>query len=355
MVAPAAECGKWLSHRRAAVYDAGKLREEIMRKPALLSAAAVVALAFAVPGLSQSGAAPGRWSAKAPLPTAMAEVGVAALGGRIYVLGGTAEGRFDSPLNEEYDPARNRWRARAPMPKGLSHVGAAALGGRLYAIGGFTNIVHVGAQDAAFAYDPASDSWRALPHLSSPRGSVAAAVVGGKLHVIGGRGVDKVTVATHEVYDPATNAWTRAAPLPVARDHAGIAVIDGEIHVFGGRTADVTDNVARHDVYAPASDTWRMAAPLPTPRSSGAATVYRGLIVFAGGECRPGGRPGGPLTFDDVDAYDPQSNTWTPLASLPEGRHAFAAATVGDVAYFAGGSTTCGGGTSADMLAFTLP
>jgi N-acetylneuraminic acid mutarotase len=241
------------------------------------------------------------------------------------------------------------------MPKGLSHVGAAALGGQLYAVGGFINVVHVGAQDAAFAYDPASDAWRSLPPLSSPRASVATAAVGGKLHIIGGRGLDKVTVATHEVYDPATKAWTKAAPLPTARDHAGIAVVDGMIHVFGGRTADVADNVALHDVYDPATDRWHSAAPLPTPRSSGAATVYRGLILYAGGECRPGGAPGGPLTYDEVEAYDPKTDQWSTLAPLPAGRHAFGAATVGDVAYFAGGTTTCGGGASTDMLAFTLP
>ena len=164
-----------------------------------------------------------------------------------------------------------------------------------------------------------------------------------------------MTVATHEVYDPATNAWTKAAPLPVARDHTGVAVFDGKIHVFGGRTADTTDNVALHDVYDPATDRWRAAAPLPTPRSSGAATVYRGLILYAGGECKPGGTPGSPLTYDTVEAYDPKTDRWMTLAPLPEGRHAFGAATVGDVAYFAGGTTTCGGGTTADMLAFTLP
>lgn len=319
-----------------------------------VAAAAFAAFALAAPALAQS-AGGGRWSDKTPLPTAMAEVGVAALNGKIYVLGGTAQGRFDSPLNEEYDPATDTWRERAPLPKGLSHVGAAALGGKLYAIGGFINVVHVGAQDAAFAYDPATDKWTALPNLSSPRASVAAAVVGGKLHIIGGRGLDKVTVATHEVYDPATNTWTTAAPLPLARDHAGVAVIDGKIHVFGGRTADTTDNVARHDIYDPATDAWTSAAPLPTARSSGAATVYRGLILFAGGECKPGGKPGDKLTFDDNAAYDPKTDRWIALAPLPHGLHAFGAATVGDTAYFAGGTTTCGGGTLADMLAFTLP
>jgi N-acetylneuraminic acid mutarotase len=312
------------------------------------AAAAFVAIAMTV----QPGA--GRWTEKAPLPVAMAEVGVAALGGKIYVVGGTAQGRYDSPLVEQYDPAANSWRERAPLPRGLSHVGIAAMGGKLYVIGGFINVVHVGAQDAAFVYDPATDKWASLPKLSSPRASVAAAAVGGKLHIIGGRGVDKVTVAIHEVYDPKTNAWTTAAPLPVARDHAGIAVIGGKIHVFGGRTNDVTDNVALHDVYDPKTDRWSKAAPMPTARSSGAATVYRGLILWAGGECKPGGKPGERQTYDTVEAYDPKTGTWLTLAPLPAGRHAFGAATVGATAYFAGGTETCGGGNDTKMLAFTL-
>jgi Kelch motif len=37
----------------------------------------------------------------------------------------------------------------------------------------------------------------------------------GKVHAIGGRGLDKVTVATHEVYDPASDKWSSAAPILV--------------------------------------------------------------------------------------------------------------------------------------------
>ena len=122
-----------------------------------------------------------------------------------------------------------------------------------------------------------------------------------------------------------------------------------------GAPTTSTDNVALHDVYDPATDTWRAAAPMPTARSSGAATVYRGLILFAGGECRPGGKPGESMTYDTLEAYDPKTDKWLMLAPLPQGRHAFGAATVGGVAYFAGGTTTCGGGNDAKLLAFTLP
>lgn len=127
----------------------------------------------------------GRWSTKAPLLTQRAEVGVAALDGKIYVLGGEALGKTASQLNQEYDPATDRWLNRAPLPHAMTHIGAIGFNGKLYAIGGFTKDVHVGALDLVFEYDPTTDAWRQLAPLSSPRGSVGVAVVDGKIHAIG--------------------------------------------------------------------------------------------------------------------------------------------------------------------------
>ena len=198
-------------------------------------------LSFAVIVQSQSGAPNGTWSTKAPLPTKRFEVGAATLGGKIYVLAGESNGEQATTLNTEYDPATNRWRELAPIPHVTSHPGVAAGNGKIYVLGGFTGVPHTGAMDIAFEYDVATDKWRALPPLSSPRASVGTAFVDGKLHAISGRGLDQVTVKTHEVYDPATGKWTTAAPLPTARDHAGVIAVDGKIHVIGGRTAGYTD------------------------------------------------------------------------------------------------------------------
>ena len=82
--------------------------------------------------------------------------------------------------------------------------------------------------------------------------------------------------------------------------------------------------------------------------------LLNGLIVYAGGECKPGGQPFSPNAFEDVTAYDPDSDRWVALTSLPQARHAFGAATIGNVAYFAGGAPVCGGGTMTDMLSLSL-
>lgn len=318
----------------------------------------------------------GTWTRKTPLPVAISEVGVGEVDDKIYVVGGT-EQRGSAPatgastLTMMYDPARDRWEERAPLPRPLSHVGVAALAGKLYALGGLSDNVHLGPQSLALVYDPRTNRWSELPPLSSPRGSVAAAACGDRIHALGGHDSRETTrlappgrpqmlvgigtVATHEAFDPASSTWSPRSPLPgPPRDHMGVVALAGKIHVFGGRINDYSDMLDRHDVYDPASDVWAPAAPLPRPRSAGAFTVLDDLIIYAGGECKPGGLPFTRNAFEDVTAYDARSDTWLTLSPLPEGRHAFGAATVAGVAYFAGGALLCGGGASMDLLALTL-
>src|SRR5919198_3048593 len=125
----------------------------------------------------------GRWVARAPIPTPRSEVGVAALGGRVYVVGGFG----GTSVNEEYDPATDRWRARAPLPRGVHHPGVAAIAGRLYVVGGYAD---PGGRPSAqlFEYDPAGDSWRERAPMPTPRGALGVAVLDGKLYAIGGGG-----------------------------------------------------------------------------------------------------------------------------------------------------------------------
>jgi N-acetylneuraminic acid mutarotase len=332
-------------------------------------------LVAAGPGQSQSARSQGNWSTKAPLLTQHLDAGVVALDGKMYLLGGEAIGNPATPSNQQYDPATDRWRDLASMPRGISHAGVAAFNGKIYVIGGFTAIVHAVALNQVLEYDIATDSWRQLSPLSSPRGSIGVAVVGGKVHAIGGRGLNNVTVATHEVYDPVSGEWSQAAPLLTARDHIGVIVVDGRIHVLGGRISNhATDNskptigsaafsdlnngfnTPLHDVYDPATNSWQSAPPVPNARSNGAAVYYHGLILYVGGECKKPNPNGGGDTFTENEAYDPKTNRWLTLAPMPAGRQGFGAATVGQSAYFAGGSLGCGGGPmTQQLLVFSLP
>jgi len=297
--------------------------------------------------------AQGKWSVAAQMTTTRTEILADAYKGKIYVAGGEALGRQDSPLFQEFDPKTGSWRDLARMPIGGSHVGLAALNGKIYVAGGFTANVHKNPLDQFIAYDIATDTWRNLAPLSSPRGSISLVAFRGEIHAIGGRGPDGMTVATHEIYDPATGQWTKAAPLPVARDHLAAIVASDGLHVFAGRTNATVDNVGLHDVYDPSTDKWRKLAPMPTPRSSGAAAYYHGLILYYGGECKDAKAR---IAYDEFDAYDAKTDSWKALAKAPSALHAQAGAVVGDTAYFIGGSSSCGSDRpSLPVYAFHLP
>ena len=315
--------------------------------------AAVTALLTTLASIGALAQGGGPWMAKGMMPYDRAEIAAAATNGKIYVISGQSRGVDANEFAQAYDPATGTWRELALTPAVASHAGAAALNGRIYVIGGFLANVHVGAVDRAFEYDPVADTWKALAPLSAPRGAVGVVVLDGKVHAIGGRDPQLRTVSTHEVYDPAANKWTLAASLPIPRDHLGIAVVGGKIHVFGGRLGPTAERTGRHDVYDSATDTWTTVAPLLTPRSAGVSFVQNGRIVYAGGECKD---PTTSTTFNEAEAYNPATNTWTALPALPVGRHAGAAVVVGDEAYVIGGNNGCGGNRAArDILAFRLP
>jgi hypothetical protein len=149
----------------------------------------VAALAAASPAQSQTPA--GTWTQEAPMPAVRGEVAAAAVGDRLFAVGGSVAGKAVA-RNEEYDPATDRWRPRAPLPQARDHLGVAVLDRKIYAFGGFTSSVHQGAGDGVFEYDPTGDRWQMLTPMSAGRASVGVAVLAGKLHVIGGRGLDGV-------------------------------------------------------------------------------------------------------------------------------------------------------------------
>ncbi len=320
-------------------------------------------------GNDSAGPGAGRWERRAPLPLAISDVGATVLDGRVHLVGGTDQVGSATTFHMSYDPVGDVWEERAPLPRAMHHVGVTEIDGSIYAMGGLAANVHLRPQDSALVYEGKEDSWSELAPLPLSRGSIAVVGVGGKVHAFGGTTAERIVTQpgasdmrvgvgssrVHDVYDPTGGRWQQAEPLPgPPRDHAGIAVLHGRIHLFGGRVTDYSDMLDRHDVFDPGTGTWTNAAPLPRPRSAGAFTVLHGRIVYAGGECKPGGMPFSPNAFEDVDAYDAHTDRWIPMAALPQARHAFGAATVDGVAYFAGGAVVCGGGASTDVFALTI-
>jgi N-acetylneuraminic acid mutarotase len=312
------------------------------------------------------------WKKAAPFPEPDEELYGVAVSGKLYVVGGWGEGKAGG-ITYEYDPATDKWTKKKPMPQPAHHAALAAANGKIYVMGGFvapkdTQIPTGGAWqpiDDAWEYDPAADSWKSLPPLPGTRGSALAAEVDGKIYVIGGVttvdgskdpfftffGPARV-LTTNDVYDPATNKWQSRKPMSVARNHAFGGAVNGKIYVIGGRTghgfilsATNTDVV---EEYSPVSDTW--SAPkerMPTARSGGAWGTDGRRIYVAGGEVTTKELVG---AFRAIEAYEPATNTWTTLPSMPMPRHGVAGAVVGNRFHLVSGMVQ-----SAGVMSFLDP
>src|ERR1051326_7179354 len=122
------------------------------------------------------------WSAGAPMPSARAEIAVAELGGKVYVVGAfTGEREL-----EIYDAAANRWSRGAPLPHSVHHPAAVAVNGKIYAIGGYVSGWTATAD--VLEYDPAADRWRAVAPLPTARGEIGRASRRGRRESLVGGG-----------------------------------------------------------------------------------------------------------------------------------------------------------------------
>lgn len=303
---------------------------------------------------------PGRWLARADMPIPRSEMAWAtAWAGRMHVVGGYGEGRFNQAYHTVYDPGADRWFNAAPLPRGANHVAVVADAGRVYALGGFIE-QNRRCDDLAFAYDVASDRWSEIARLPRGRAAAAAVVLGGKVHLIGGAtdpADERASIGWHEVYDPQADRWERRRPLPGARDHVGCVSHNGLIHVIGGRFNTFQYNTDLHHVYLPDRDTWEVRAPLPTTRSGHGMVVYRDRFFCMGGEggIIERGVPRDAKVFGQMESYDPATDSWQKHASMPTPRHAVAATAIGDWVHVAGGGAVLGGMVqSAIHEAFTL-
>ncbi|MCX8070982.1 MAG: galactose oxidase [Candidatus Binatia bacterium] len=286
-----------------------------------------------------------RWDPQAPLAGGpRQEVGVAALDGVIYVIGGITSRAVGVATVEAYDVSRGEWRAVAPLPRALHHVPAAAGESHVFTAGGFAGASFRPVDDV-FRYDPTRDLWEPLPKLPTAVGAAAAAVRGRCLHVVGG-GQGLASSTQHAVLDLETLVWRTAAPLPDAVNHLAAVVWNHQLYAVGGRRdPSGLANSAGLYRYDAENDRWLALAPMPTARSGQAAAVVGSWLVVFGGEVDQQRFPNG--TFPHVEAYDFTSDQWWSELAMPVPRHGFGAATVDGAIYLPGGAVRAGFGETA--------
>ena len=292
-------------------------------------------------------AATGKWTDLAPMPTPQCEGTAVVVDGRIHVMGGWKDLAAPYPLVQIYDPATDKWSEGVPLPNPLHHFGAVVLGGKIYVVGGFPQPNRErAATDKVWAFDLKTQKWSAMAPLPEPRGALVVKAIGNLIYVAGGEvarrpgsvtppgGVPEYqSIAEAAVYDPAANAWKNLPSMRVARNHAYAGVIDDKLYVAGSRDRPKTD-IDTLEVFDPKTGAWSDCAPMPTGRSGGNSAVLNGRLYAFGGE----GNPKSPVgIYDNVEAYDPRTNTWTRLDPMPHPRHSIQTATIGSRIYIPGG------------------
>ncbi|MEM7230646.1 MAG: kelch repeat-containing protein [Planctomycetota bacterium] len=281
------------------------------------------------------------WRDHLALATPRQEVGVAALAGRVYVIGGILVDRSATGLVSCYDVAAGQWDEVASLPEDteLHHVGATAVGGRVYAIGGLDGSFR--GSRTVFAFDPGAGEWSRAQDLPWRRGSMAVATWDGRVVVAGGQD-GSTSFPDAAIYDPKENEWSELPPLGIARNHLVGAVIDDRFYAIGGRARSLFSVVEGLDLSTPAA-TWLEFAALPTARAGMAASVIGRSIYVFGGE---GNRARGDGIFPQLESFDVDRREWTERADMANPRHGIGAATVDDRIYLPGGSPRQGFGVT---------
>ncbi|MDP9175904.1 MAG: carbohydrate-binding protein [Planctomycetota bacterium] len=139
---------------------------------------------------------------------------------------------------------------------------------------------------------------------------------------------------TNNVTPPPNNtfAWQPGAAAPVNTFEAQSAVVNGKLFQFGGFDP-VLNAMVRSDVYDPNADSWTRIADMPEAVTHGAVTVVDSRVYIAGGYV---GQAPGPGTAH-VWIYDTVANTWSAGISLPDARAGGGLGFVGRTLYFYGG------------------
>lgn len=258
-------------------------------------------------------------------PDARHECAYVELGGKFYLIGGRG-----NPALNIYNPQTNTWTSGTNIPNGkeLHHFQAVAYNNKIYIIGAFTGGFPTEKPVAdIYVYDPVANSWTILANQipsNRRRGAAGAVVYNNKIYIVGGitNGHTDGWVSWMDEFDPANLTWKVLPDAPHQRDHLQAVVMNDKIYIAGGRRSAYPNTInlteASVDVFSFSNQQWSTlpaAANIPTPRAGTATLALNNEIIVIAGESGNNGY------HRQVEAFNPQTNTWRSLAQTNEGRN----------------------------------
>ncbi|NBI28228.1 M4 family metallopeptidase [Chengkuizengella marina] len=216
------------------------------------------------------------WVSKAPMPTERNQLGITALDGKIYAVGGSHNDK-DLNTHEIYYSETNTWVSKANMPTARSDLGVVAVDGKIYAIGGKAGNLFLNTVEQ---YNPRTNTWNTKTSMPTARSGFGIAIVDEKIYVIGGTNGNPSNKV--EVYDPKTDTWTKKANMPAARKHLQAVDMNGKIYIIGG--TPITNSFDYiYNEYNPKTDTWQIFNPNFIPKYHHSALSLDNKLYSFGG------------------------------------------------------------------------
>jgi hypothetical protein len=279
------------------------------------------------------------WSPRTPMPTPRAYASAVVHQNQIYVVGGVSCTsncqQFYNAVGtlEAYDPQTDTWEQLPPMPTPRVGPLVAALNGKIYVMGGFNR--ENGTDFELFTrrvveiYNIATRTWIRGPDMLKPRAWGKAVVLNGEIYVLGGCGDYTYSPGYHggcEVYDPSANSWSNCASFNPGRYLQAAITYNSKIYMIGGDSWESGSDEVYSDiqVYDPFTDRWDVRTPMSTAASSLDAVVVDNKIwVFgSGGLCR---------------VYNIAADRWEEKSSTQDPAGAFSVAYLNGIVYRFGG------------------
>ena len=321
---------------------------------------------FGNPGAAFSGSysVEGSVCGWAPGPN-MPSVGVRSVGvyfpanGKFYEMGGRSSDSAGSDFMHpfEYDPATNAWATKAATypDNQVNNMACGVLTDAgtpyIYCVGGSA----AGGTTAAsrvFRYNPVTD---AISSVAAPwPGAMGTILPGGftvsgnKFYVFGGFNINIGMTDAIWQFTPSPAGWVqKSSHLPTALGYIPTTTIGSLIYTAGGSTWDGTtlhDSTASF-VFDPVADTINNIASIPRATAETRALNFNNQMLVMGG-----GRDA-PNPSNEVDVYDPGTNTWsTSISPFATARRNFGTDTNGTTTIWVAGGYASDGVTPLNSM-----
>lgn len=293
---------------------------------------------FANVSISGDGTAASPWAVGTSDPVMRWESDDATVNGLVYVFGGFTNQALDAtPDCDSYDPATGIWTPLANMPLVVTHAATVAVGDIIYLAGGYVGQLvsnNPPITNEVQTYNIDTNTWGTIAPLPAAITAGGIACINNVLYFYGGlnagRATDSAKTWAFDLNNPSAG-WVQKANMPDPRNHIGYTSVNGIAYAIGGiRLLDEsTNNDASVDAYDPVTNTWTAVASLPFVWShfNDSTISVDGKIVIVGGQTN-GGYDG--TYLPNIEEYDPSTNAWTALTPLPEERQAAVAVWVDD-------------------------